>query len=229
MKKISCWVISCLLYSASFSQTFSILASDTIKYAAPTGMQFGCYDSLVNNSSTGFFVNVVRVQNDTAPKWQTGMCLDVCYPPSTDSASVYLLPNSSQVFILDFFPDTVPDSSSALIKFVNASNPSNVFYQRYHGITKVGVGVAEHSQKASVKIFPSPVISGTPFCFRITAKTNSDFALMIYDMIGKKFVRFDDLIAGDNYLAVNLTEGMYVYTLLKGNERVKTGKLSVSK
>lgn len=228
MKEIFALLLGGLLSSAVFSQTFSILANDTIKYAPPTGIQFGCYDSIVNHSSIGFFVNVVRIQNDTAPNWQTGMCLDVCYPPFTDSASVYLFPYSSQVFILDFFPDTIPDSSSALIKFVNASNPSNVIYQRYYGITKIGAGIEKYPQKVNVNIFPSPVTSGVVFCFRIFGMTESYFSVIIYDLMGKNIMRVNNLVHGDNYFSVNFPEGIYIYTVLRGNEIVKTGKLSVS-
>lgn len=219
----------CLLFTSSFSQTFSFINNDTIKYASTNGSQFGCYDTLINNSSTGFYVNAVRMVNDTAPNWQTGFCLDVCYPPPVDSASVYLLPNGKQLFLLDFFPDTLPDSSTVLMKFTNAVNPSNVVYQRFYGITQQGLGVNSLSNETSVKIFPAPVSANSTFCFRIIDKKNGeDFNLMLYDVYGKKSTVINGLMNGDNYLSLNLSEGMYVYSLLKGTTRVKTGKIAVA-
>jgi len=222
----------CLLPAASFSQTFTFTPTDTIQYGSTNGTQFSCYGTLINNSSTGYYVNVLRVVNDTAPNWETGFCLDVCYPPpGIDSASVYLLPNAQQLVLIDFFPDTVADTSTVLMKFANAINPSNIVYQKFYGITVQGLGVNTIAKEVGVKIFPSPVTANSTFCFRISEKQNisEDFTLLLYDVYGKKSTMINGLMNADNYLSLNLPEGMYVYNLLKGTTRVKTGKIAVAK
>lgn len=213
----------------SYSQTFSFTAYDTIKYAAPTGAQFGCTGAIINNSSTGYYVDVVRLVNDTAPDWQTGFCLDVCYPPTVDSASVYLQPNAQQSFLIDFFPDTVADSSTVLMKFKNVLNPANVIYQKFYGITVQGLGITTPSKDVAVKIFPSPVISGNTFNFKISGTDGKNFSVLIYDVCGKQTLRVENLINGDNYLSLNLGEGIYVYNLVEGNSRIKSGKIAVTR
>jgi len=237
-KHFSHFFIACIFTSAichltsyiSHSQTFSLTNIDTIKYAGP-GSPLYCKDSLINNSSTGYYVDVVRVQNDTAPNWQTYFCLDVCYLPSVDSARVYLLPDSSQVFILDFLSDSLPDSSTVLMKFVNTINPSNVVYQRFYGISVAGMSVNSVSKEAGVEIFPSPVATNSTFCFRIADKKNKseNYSLVLYDVCGKSATHIENLMNGDNYLSLNLNEGIYFYALVKGKESIKTGKIAVAR
>ena len=224
-------IACCLLPTAVSSQTFAFSATDTIQYGAP-GSQLACVDSFVNNTSTGFYIDAVRVMNDTAPNWNTSFCLDVCYPPSVDSAQFYILPNSKQSFILDFYSDTIPDTTIVLMKFKNVLTPANVVYQKFYGITLAGLGTnnLSASQNIKVKIYPSPVIAGNTFCFNISDKqnTNDDFTLLVYDVCGNKTMRIDNLMNGDNYLSLNLPEGIFIYKLLEKNCFVKTGKIVVT-
>ena len=218
-----------LLFAAK-AQTFTFVPADTIEYGNP-GDVMSCSDSIKNNSSTGYYVDVIRVVNDTAPNWQTSFCLDVCYPPTVDSARFYLLANSAQKFILDFYSDTIADTTTVLMKFKNVSTPSNVVYQKFYGITLQGLGVNTVSNQTSVKVFPSPVIAGNTFCFRISDKQNisEDFTLLLYDVFGKKSCVLKNLVNGDNNLSLNLSEGLYVYNLLDGQNCLKTGKIAVAK
>lgn len=209
------------------AQTFSFVPLDTIKYDSPGNVVY-CSDSIKNNSASGYYVDVIRVLNDTAPNWQTSFCLDVCYPPSVDSARFYLMPNSVQMFVLDFYSDTIPDTSSVLMKFKNVSNPSNTVYQKFYAITLLGLGVNSIAAETSVKIFPSPVTAGGTFCFRI-AGNNENYSLLLYDAYGKKSSVLKNLVNGDNYLSLNLAEGLYVYNLLQGTNCIKTGKISIKK
>ena len=225
-------IVICFLPVVAFSQTFSFSGTDTMQYGAP-GNQLACVDSIANNSSTGFYVDVIRVLNDTAPNWQTSFCLDVCYPPMTDSARFYLMPNAKQSFILDFYSSAIPDTSTVLMKFKNVLTPSNVIYQKFYGITLAGAGTNTISslQKIKVKIYPSPVIAGSTFCFNISDKQNQadDFILLVHSIYGSITTRIDRLMPGDNFLSLNLAEGMYVYTLLLNNVSVGMGKIAVVK
>lgn len=219
-----------MLNSLSAQNTFTFLAQDTLKYAAP-GALITLKDSIINNSSTGYYVDVIRMENNLAPNWSSYFCIDLCYLPSVDSARFYLLPNERQPFLFDFDSDTsVPDSSTALMKFKNVSVPSNTFYQRFYGVTQAGLSVSSASNEVSVKIFPLPVVANSTFCFRISEKQNTseDFTLILHDVCGKKSMWIKGLINGDNYLSLNLVHGIYVYSLLRGEIRIKTGKMAVS-
>lgn len=214
------------LVNNSGAQTFSFSPNDTLRYGNPSNV-LACTDSIKNNSSTGYYVDVIRILNDTAPNWQTSFCLDVCYPPSVDSARFYLLPNAAQSFILDFYSDTVPDTSTVLMKFKNVSNPANTVYQKFYAITLQGLGVNNLYRETGVTIFPSPVIANSPFDFKISA--GNDFSLLIYDALGKQALRLENLMNGDNYLSLNLQPGIYVYNLISNQNLLKTGKIAVAK
>ncbi len=225
----------CSLYALlphASAQTFTFTNIDTIQYG-PMGATLACHGTIVNATSTGFYVDALRVLNDTAPNWNTYMCLDVCYPPQVDSARVYVSANSSQAFILDFITDaSLPDSSTALMKFVNPTNPSNVVYQKYYGVTQLTFGIGESAANSTaVKIFPSPLQPNSTFCFRITdsAPDRDTYSLVLYDVVGSKTSRIDGMLKGDNYLSLDLQEGIYIYNLVYGGHSVKTGKLVVGK
>ena len=230
MKKTLTSLCLASLFLVTQAQTFTFVPADTIKYDSPGNVLYSS-NSIKNNSSTGYYVDVIRVVNDTAPNWETSFCLDVCYPPSADSARFYLLPNGVQMFVLDFYSDTIPDTSTVLMKFKNVSTPSNVVYQKFYGITVQGLGVNDGSKETGVKIFPSPVIAENTFCFRILQKQNSseDFTLLLYDVYGKKSLRLEGLMNGDNYLSLNLSAGIYVYNLIRSGSCMKTGKIVVAK
>src|ERR1051326_9392643 len=187
MKNVLSIPVLFFLFGTVNAQTFTFIPADTMKYGNPGNVLY-CSDSIKNNSASGYYVDVIRVLNDTAPKWQTSFCLDVCYPPSADSARFYLLPNAAQVFVLDFYSDTIPDTSTVLMKFKNVSAPANTVYQKFYAITLQGLGVNNLSKEVGVKIFPSPVIAGNSFNFRISGNENKNYALLIYDEIGRAHV-----------------------------------------
>ena len=226
MKNLFPALFFCSWFCSTHAQTFTFANTDTLQYGSP-GSTLGCSDSIKNNSASGYYVDVIRMLNDTAPNWQTSFCLDVCYPPSTDSARFYLLPNAAQVFVLDFYSDTIPDTSTVLMKFKNVSNPANTVYQKFYAITVQGLGVNSLSRETSVKIFPSPVTAGSSFDFRIAGNEKYNYSLLIYDALGRQTLRIENLINGSNYLSLNLPAGIYVYNLICGQRRVKSGKIAI--
>ena len=230
-KKIFYFITAISLFSfVSKGQSFSLQLIDTIKYDSP-GSVIALKDSLVNNSATGYYVDVFRVVNDTAPNWETSFCLDVCYLPSVDSARVYLLPNAGQVFILDFYSDTLPDSSTVYMKFKNVADPSNVVYQKFYGVTINGLGINPlYAQKdVSVKMFPSPVTSGGSFTMHISDTNNRhDFSMIIYNLIGEKITELKGLKQGDNFLRTSLQPGLFLYTLSSEGKPLNSGKIMVT-
>ncbi len=213
----------------NFAQSFSVVAADTIAYGNPGDVIF-CSDSIKNNSATGFYVDVIRVINDTAPNWQTSYCLDVCYPPSADSARFYLLPSSYQNILLDFYSDTTPDTSMVLMKFKNVTNPSNTAYLKLWGITSKGLGVADiPSKNEYVNIYPSPIRSGMPFTLEVgKLYEEKDLSLILYDLTGKKIEEICGLRSGNNNLTINFEPGIFFYSLLSSGKLVANGKIAVA-
>lgn len=230
MKKITLasFVFYCLSLSAP-AQTFSLTSIDTLT-VGPVGGVPACHANIKNNGTTEFYVDVVRLLNDTAPNWQTSFCIDVCYPPSVDSARFYLTSGFTQGFLLDFFSDSIPDTTSVFMKFKNVSDPTNVFYQKYTGISDLTFGVEEAlKENTLVKIYPSPVISGNTFSFSISdlTATSKEYSLCIYDLCGSRVNQMNDLTKGNNRISLDLPQGLYVYILTRDKTSVQTGKIAV--
>ena len=211
------------------AQTFTFTCADSVAYGVPGS---GLYSNGIihNTTPVGYYVDVIRVVNDTAPKWQTAFCLDGCYPPTVDSARFYLLPDTIQYFVIDFFTDTLPDTSTVLMKFKNVSVPSNVVYQKYTGIADPFAGLNELAEKnISVHVFPSPVLKGEQLCVRIADKSarSNNYSLFVYDLCGRGVSRLDGLSNGSNYFSLNLPQGLYVYSLSGNNARIHSGRITV--
>lgn len=228
-------ILLLLLFFALFfhspAQTFSLVNIDTFVVDA-VGSVPSCHATIKNNSSTGFYVDVLRLVNDTAPNWQTAFCIDVCYPPTTDSARFYLPANFTQGFLLEFFSDTLPDTSRVMMKFKNVSDPSNTFTQHYYGITDLTFGVHESlANTLAVRIFPSPVLSGNEFTFHILEKSqiSKKYSLQLFDLLGKKIHTVYGLMQGENRMSLNLEEGLFLYMLQDEKRLLKTGKIVITR
>src|SRR3989304_7187345 len=181
MKKLllSFAISACFIFSAQ-AQTFSFPSGDTITYGTPTSL-ISCEDTFFNNSSTGYYIDIVRVVNDTAPFWQTYFCADQCYAWFTDSARFYILPNGNQPFYLDFVTSSMADTTHVLMKFKNVSNPTNTIYQMFYGITYAGFSVNELSNSFNISVFPNP--SNGIFTLQSAEEITS---VEIYNVLGEK-------------------------------------------
>ena len=226
MKKIF-YVFAFLLCIKASAQNFTISMPDTIKYGS-VNSTLGCVDTIICGNS-GLYVDVIRVQNDTAPNWSTSFCLDVCFPPFVDSARVYILPNGRITFILDFYSSSLPDSSTALFKFVNPNNPANVFYQRLYGITTPASVAAVNAPAVTIHIFPMPVSSGSAFNVFISDMNNSsgELRMNVYDMCGRVCANVSGLHNGNNSILLSLPAGIYSCSILKNEVPVVKSKLVV--
>ena|SRR3990172_11664508 len=209
-----------IVFSFVFSaraQTFSFPPIDTIKYGAPTDL-FDCTDTVINNSGTGYYIDVVRVVNDTAPFWQTYFCVDQCYAWFVDSARFYILPNGKQHFILDFVTSSMADTTHVLMKFKNVSNPTNTIYQMFYGITYAGFSVNELSNSFNISVFPNP--SNGIFTLQSAEEITS---VEIYNVLGEK------VWSGSEQIEIDLSaqsKGIYFVKVLS-TDKVSTQKIVI--
>ena len=235
MNKIPSLIIFSLFLFAgekSFSQTFSFINHDTLRYGSPsTTIAFSIGNSIINNTASPLALEVVRVQNDNGtPGWASSFCLtSTCYNPTVDSVPFTLQANSSAGINIDFYPSSTPDSGTVLMKVKDVNNPSNVAYQRYHAYTLTS-GVNEIADNnVEVKIYPSPVLSGKSFSLNIASVNNhsNNFSLDVYDILGNAVSKFSALNTGDNSIAMSIPQGIYFFKLFSENQQVSSGKIIV--
>jgi len=233
MKKLYTLSFTALLLISinSFSQ-FTYTPVDTIQYGA-IGAELICPATLINNTANAISMRVTREQNvmADAPNWESAFCMDVCYLKTTDSVNYTFSPMDTVNFTFHFYTilETNPDSATAVMKWKNVNTPSNTFYQKFYGITQLTFGVNDLSaSSASVNIYPMPIVSGDVFTMSVSnVKSSKNISLVVYNMFGS-VVSTTNVIAGINFMNLDLPAGVYAYSLISDNAKLNSGKLVVS-
>lgn len=234
MKKLYALSFTALLLISgkSFSQ-FTYTPTDTIRYGA-IGNDLLCFAKLINNTSSAITLRVTREQNvmADAPNWYSAFCIEACYLPAVDSINYTLLPDTTVNFSFHFYTlnETLPDSATAVMKWKNTGNPSNTFYQKFYGITQTGFSVNDISAvSAAVSIYPMPVAARNVFSMNISnVKTSKPLSLVVCNMFGN-VVSTSNVIAGINFMNLDLPAGIYSYSLISARANLHSGKLAVSR
>lgn len=224
-------VLAGLSCGKSFSQTFTYTLDDTIGYAAP-GAMISLENSIINSTLNIITIDAVRTVDvmPDCPTWTTMFCLDVCYPPFVDSVRFDLPADSIQSFVFDFTTDATADSGTAIMKVKNVSTPSNTFYQKFYGITIDGFAVNESEvSPANVSFYPMPVASNETFVMNVTNVkygTGKNISMLVFNMYGN-LVAKKKVIAGTNFMYLDLPAGFYSYSLITEDKVINTGKIAV--
>lgn len=162
--------------------TFNLLTNDTI--IGPAGSTLTFSGELVNNSNNDVIVDIYRLINDMPPGWASSLCADVCYPTSTDTASIYITAGSVQDFHFYIYSGNSTDTAKARIGFRNAGVPSNQTARNLTGITIPATGHQELPEgHRSPWLFPNPS-NGTLFLFTAPFSSSS-FKINILDYAGR--------------------------------------------
>jgi len=236
MKKLYTLSILLLLFLFSqrtFSQNYTYTLIDSIEYGA-IGTELICSAKLLNTTANAISMRVTREQNvmGDAPNWTSAFCMKVCYFPTTDSVNFNFNPMDTVNFTFHFYTvnEALPDSATAVMKWKNVNNPSNTFFQKFYGITQTGFDVNDISENtASVNIYPMPVLSGDMFTMNIlNVKPTHKLSVVIYNIYGS-MVSTKNVIAGINFMDVDLPAGVYSYNLISENFTINSGKIAVTK
>ena len=231
MKKIYTllFALTFLFCGKSFSQTFTYTPTDTIEYGA-IGSELLCTATLLNNTATAISMRVTREQNvmGDAPNWTSAFCMKVCYFDATDSVNFTFNAMDTVNFLLHIktVNETNPDSATVVMKWKNVNNTSNTFFQRFYGITQNGFSVNELSNhSAEAHIYPMPVVSGEVFTLGVSnVKSQKAISLVVHNMFGE-IVSTSNVIAGINFMILNLPFGVYSYSLITENVVINSGKI----
>ncbi len=217
----------------SSCQSLSLTFPDTLVYGEPVaGSNLSCWvgNWVKNISGAPLTVDVIRVMDDTStPGWTSSFCFYFCQMPTIDSFRYTMPKNDSVNMAVHLIITANPDSGTVIMKIKNASDPSEFYIQRFHGVSEFGAGVNESGKSTQVSIYPSPVISGNALSMNLANIKSTDILFVLYDVYGSVIKTIGDLKEGNNNLSLNLAAGIYSYSLLSGNTRVNSGKFSVVK
>ena len=220
---------------SSFSQTsFKFKVVDTLVYGdtLTAGDLEIDWNYILNKTSNPVTIDAVRIAN-VSGTWTSAFCLDVCYAPFIDSVRYTIPANDSVPYIPHFYIDATPDSQFVKMKIKNANVPTDVAYQRFFCVTKIGYGAGmhEYANLANVSLYPSPVVANSDFNLNITnVKVQSkEFSLAIYNIDGRKVSTINNLKENNNTLNLGLAAGMYSYSLIAGDQTLNAGTFTVVK
>ncbi|MFN0212985.1 MAG: deiodinase-like protein [Saprospiraceae bacterium] len=211
----------------NFGQFSFHLLADTISYGSPGDVLY--VEALLENP-TSFPVNIEikRMIENVPPGWTTAMCIDICYPPTTDYTTIQIPAGGSQLFIMDFF--TSPDSMAkgmVQIGFRNLDYNQNKFIQRMYGSTELSSGTeAPELAPFPISVFPQPALNQTSILFAPDSFSQySNLSIRVLDWAGKTMLQQN--ISSSQFVLERgvLSAGAYPFQILAGKNVVHTGKL----
>jgi hypothetical protein len=222
------------VFYASFSsaQSFIVSFPDTIAYGpAMAGTALTCWtnDLVTNISGDSLVIDIIRVEDDTAtPGWSSAFCFQACQAPFIDSLRATMAPSEVVNMAAHFIITDIPDSGTILMKIKNVSNPADVIYQRFYGISQSSTGISEPVDfKKDVKVYPLPMQCGKDFSMFIsTDKFHfNDISLSVYNIYGSKLTCINNLNSGLNTLNFNFPSGAYFFSITSKGKIIGSGKL----
>jgi hypothetical protein len=238
MKKILLLVSVLALFQIqkTIAQSFTAVFPDTLVYG-PTvdGSSLACWDGnwVKNISGAPLTLDILRVQDDTqTPGWTSAFCFYSCQAPFIDSLRYTMPTNDSVNMAVHLIITASPDSGTVIMKIKNVANPAETLVQSFHGVSQTEFGVHNGaSNTADVKIYPSPVVTGTDFNMNITniKSKNIRLSVIVYNIYGSLVRTINDLTEGSNTLNLNLAAGIYSYRLVSENHTAHSGKISIVK
>jgi len=147
--------VNCNNQGSTGSFNFVLLSNDTIQGAPGSTITFS--GDLINNSNSDVVVDIYRLQNNLPGGWASSLCADVCYPTTTDTATILIPAGMTQHFYFYIYTDNSIDTARTRVGFRNRDNATNQFARNLFGITESVSGMhGLLSEELSVLVFPNP-------------------------------------------------------------------------
>ncbi len=204
------------------------LSGDSAVYGIP-GTTIYAYGDFVNTTTDTAVIRAVREEENLPEGWASSICIDVCYPPTVDTAVFYLPPGDTQSYVMYFYTDSIPGSGNIKMRFENVFNQQNTFVQRFYGTTSF-TGVNNYGVQLTQRFelyqnYPNPFNPSTEIRFNLPV--TQFVTVKLYDMLGREVAILlnEQRNAGENSIEFSsngLPSGVYFY-------RVTAGKYSGSR
>lgn len=182
--------------------TFQLTSADTMYDVAGTTISVDA--ELTNTGTQDILIYARRIENDMPVGWASSMCIDVCYPYTTDSV-VFLLPAgiTQPVHVYFHTSSAISDTGHVKMGFKNLSDPTNKNTIHTFGITTMPTSINQTiTPNTYFSIVPNPVTTE----LKINLSTHSNFDLQIFNALGEKIIQANNKSAID---VSNLNNGIY--------------------
>lgn len=206
-------------------QSFTFVADDTL-LSAQLGSEIVFNATVTNTSSSTITLMFVRTVNSLPQGWESSMCLDVCYPSTTDSVvtlpafgSSPLNPGESRPFSVHVYTATTNGTGTIRIHVGDTRNLWDTLSATFVAST-LSSQVAGRSERPIVfslsQNYPNPFNPATNIAFAIPAA--GKVILRVFDISGKEVATLvNERLAAGSYVmtfdAKGLASGVYLCRL----------------
>jgi len=200
------WMLTALLWCACCgqvrAQAFSFSVQQT-SLSDTVGAEMVFNATCANLTAGPLTLMFVRTINTMPDLWQSSMCLDVCYQPTTDTiattaeyGSSPLQPGEVRPFSLHVYPMTNPGTGYVRILVMDRRNIADSIGVLFTA-SAVTSGVEQAPEVAAAPVleqnYPNPFNGETTIGFRIQDREKGGWVtLVVYDVLGTEVARLLD-------------------------------------
>lgn len=183
----------------SFGQAFDFSLVDDSVMVMTANNQYMKAD-LVNTGSDTLELDIIRLENDVANGWYSGLCVDGnCQTAIVDSIRVPIPPQSTSEFRMYFAFFVQPaDTAHTKILFRNVNDAGNSFDQHYYAFVHESLDIEKHAD-ASISLYPNPFEDD--LFVQLDGVESAWDLLEILDMQGRRLVQIP--LASDGLMCVD--------------------------
>lgn len=129
--------------------------------------------TLTNTSTDDVLIDFLRTGVDIPSGWQTSLCTELCFSPSQDSTSVYLLPGESETVLVDFITDEIPSAGNVDVVLKNRYDVTNTYSFSFHAESIASVGVENVFSASPLIIYPNPIAKNSSLSVNYIPSNNA--------------------------------------------------------
>jgi len=197
----------------------------------PTTPVIVAYMGVTNNYSDTLSVMCKKVEIYLVPGSQNTFCWDNCYPPNIYISLGFLKigpGETNTAFTGDYEPLTHPGQSIIRYVFFDMNNPNDsICFKALFNAYPLGIENQEDVATLS-KVYPNPATTQASFNYSI--ESGASAVLLVRNVLGATVKEV--FLTGSGVARINtmeLSEGIYFYSLMVNGQIKSTRKLVVSR
>lgn len=234
MKKLYSLVSFVFITATVYSQNNIIGVNPTIWNTGDGSTYVDSYVDIVNTGNTTIDVSVQRVSETLTPGHESNFCWGIqCYPPFiglSPSPEPIAAGATDHSFKGQLNPHGILGLSRVTYCFFDQANQQDsVCFEFFYDIT---LGINENNASANYLSSPSPnpTSNMAAFSYRI-ANPNGEIKMVITNLLGKKIQEIKLNTPAKNFIlnTNNLQQGIYLCSLMNGEQTIRTVKLTVNR
>ncbi len=238
MKKLYSLLVLLLLLNFCRAQSFQITYAQDTVYGVDIFSTISAVAYVKNVSGSQKIFKVQR----TVENLVTGHVNDFCFGPNCNSPGTSVSPNqdtmiashSDSTFVTHLNPNGIAGTSRVTYKFYNVADNtdtiSKIFTFIFTAATSNDRFVTSKNLNEISLAYPNPASSLTHFDYELSVNTK-DAYLKVYNFLGTE-IRKVELLNRQGTVTIdtdNLTEGVYLYSLVVNGKTTSTRKLLIRK